>query len=333
VEWRQGPAALERIVRGTAAPLIAPLLATYAMHVAGKRDGARTIRIIQEFVDAHGGSARASADLMDQDVIARWLGALQVARSSARVGESISPATYNRRRAAIATFCTWLMARKPPVLAEHPVRYGRVLRRDEPKGRLPAPFAADDYAKYLAAAGAFREDAGLALQVMLLTDADRGEVLALEGRDIRWGEGGDPTRIRFKRHKTNTPERYVPITDDLGSALDAWVGLMGVGPGRLVFSHLSAPSVRWAHEEHAAPAIGRVGRLTVKDLRHVAAIRWAQAGVPIHRISKWLGHATIEQTMVYIEFVPSGSEERDLLSKLAGTWDGVAVLKSKRRVG
>lgn len=327
--WRQGPKALEAMVRGSTAPLLAPLLATYAMHVAKKVDGERTVRVLQAFIDAHGGDRLATTDALTPDVLIAWLDGLKVTRASTRIGEAVSPGTYNRRRAALATFSTWLVARG--VLAEHPVRYRRVEKRREPTGRLPAPFAADDYAKYLAAARGVRADAGLALQVMLLTAADRGEVLALEGRDIRWGGASTPTRLRFARHKTNTPERFVPITDELSAALDGWVKEMGVGPGRRVFAHLTAHAIRYAHTKAVVP-IGRAGRLTTKDLRHVAAIRWVQAGIPIHRVSKWLGHSTLAQTMIYVEYAPSGAEERELLKKLGGTWDGVVVLGS-RKVG
>lgn len=148
----------------------------------------------------------------------------------------------------------------------------------------------------------------------------------MEGRDIRWGNADTPTRLRFARHKTNAPERFVPITDELSATLEAWVGKMGVGPGRRVFAHLTAAVIRYAHEERAAPAVGRDGRLPVKDLRHVAPMRWLEAGCPLQTVQKWLGHATILQTMRYIESVPKCAEEKALLKKLAGTWDGVVVL-------
>ena len=59
--------------------------------------------------------------------------------------------------------------------------------------------------------------------------------------------------------QTNTPERFVPITDELSATLEAWVGKMGVGPGRRVFAHLTEAVIRYAHEERAAPAVGRKG--------------------------------------------------------------------------
>ena len=36
------------------------------------------------------------------------------------------------------------------------------------------------------------------------------------------------------------------------------------------------------------------------DLRREAGSRWLDAGVPLHRIQKWLGHANISQTSTYL---------------------------------
>jgi integrase len=36
------------------------------------------------------------------------------------------------------------------------------------------------------------------------------------------------------------------------------------------------------------------------DLRREAGSRWLDAGVPLHRIQQWLGHANISQTSTYL---------------------------------
>ena len=47
-------------------------------------------------------------------------------------------------------------------------------------------------------------------------------------------------------------------------------------------------------------------------LRHSAARHWLLAGVPINVVSKWLGHANLQTTMVYSELIsdPGGFMER-----------------------
>lgn len=52
--------------------------------------------------------------------------------------------------------------------------------------------------------------------------------------------------------------------------------------------------------------MGRVIR--IKDLRHLAAISWAKADVRIELIKEWLGHATLNQTMIYSRFIPTHGE-------------------------
>jgi integrase len=95
---------------------------------------------------------------------------------------------------------------------------------------------------------------------------------------------------------------------------------------------LSEKDWRPAHEA-AAAAIGRPS-LRVKDLRHIAAIAWAKAGVRIDRISQLLGHASLSQTMIYVNFQPDTTEEADIargsLRELAGP-SGVTSIAERRR--
>ncbi|MDN6684028.1 MAG: site-specific integrase, partial [Bifidobacterium crudilactis] len=45
------------------------------------------------------------------------------------------------------------------------------------------------------------------------------------------------------------------------------------------------------------------GGHTIHDFRHSAAVNWIQAGVPITTIKAWLGHANIQTTMRYLEYL------------------------------
>lgn len=45
------------------------------------------------------------------------------------------------------------------------------------------------------------------------------------------------------------------------------------------------------------------GGHTIHDFRHSAAVSWIQAGVPITTIKAWLGHANIQTTMRYLEYL------------------------------
>lgn len=81
--------------------------------------------------------------------------------------------------------------------------------------------------------------------------------------------------------------------------------------GKLWNVHRST-ALRWV-KKHAND-IGLDGeKATCKGLRHAFAIDNASQSVPLSTISKWLGHAKLENTKIYLNFV--GSEERALAQR------------------
>ena len=46
-------------------------------------------------------------------------------------------------------------------------------------------------------------------------------------------------------------------------------------------------------------------------LRHSAARHWLASGVPINHVSRWLGHASIQTTLIYLEILPDPSGYMD----------------------
>jgi integrase len=80
----------------------------------------------------------------------------------------------------------------------------------------------------------------------------------------------------------------------------------------------------WRAHRPARAAIGRPG-LTIKDLRHVAAIAWNRAGVNMVRIKDYLGHATLSQTARYAHYAPDQAEEADLARRIARQLRGTAA--------
>ena len=60
-------------------------------------------------------------------------------------------------------------------------------------------------------------------------------------------------------------------------------------------------SVRRAEELGAIPPGKRVGTHT---LRHSYARHLLMNGIPINYLSRWLGHSSIQTTLVYLELVP-----------------------------
>jgi site-specific recombinase XerD len=59
----------------------------------------------------------------------------------------------------------------------------------------------------------------------------------------------------------------------------------------------------------AARAAGVTKRVTCRILRHSFATHLAAAGVPLHQLQSYLGHAHIETTMVYTHLTPINHQQ------------------------
>ena len=80
-----------------------------------------------------------------------------------------------------------------------------------------------------------------------------------------------------------------------------------VAEGRLIEAHRST-AWRWVQaavkraERLGAIASGR--RVGTHTLRHSYARHLLMHGVPINYLSRWLGHSSIQTTLIYLELVP-----------------------------
>ena len=130
------------------------------------------------------------------------------------------------------------------------------------------------------------------------------EALALEKRDL-FLDSDRPT-VRVRRGKGNKT-RVVPMHPELQIALIAATSYGAIGQGRLVdVSRTTA--WRWvqaaaelATERGQLPPGRRVGTHT---LRHSYARHLLLNGIPLNYLSRWLGHADIKTTLIYLELVP-----------------------------
>lgn len=129
------------------------------------------------------------------------------------------------------------------------------------------------------------------------------EALALEAADLSL-EGDLPT-LRIRQGKGGR-SRLVPVHPELGAAVRTAIAYSGQ-KGRLVETSRST-AWRWVKEALARavelgtiPAGRHVGTHT---LRHSAARHWLASGVPINIVSRWLGHASLQTTLIYLEILP-----------------------------
>ena len=138
-----------------------------------------------------------------------------------------------------------------------------------------------------------------------------------EGLSLKWPQV-DLRNCVVVLHRTKSgKERTVPLT---GEAIAAIRSMPRNPRTEYVFYH-PVSLTRW-HEAktpwiRARKAAG-VPWLRIHDLRHAYAIKLAEAGVPMHFISKVLGHASVDFTeKIYAKFSPE-SATRAVLAVLEG---------------
>ena len=138
------------------------------------------------------------------------------------------------------------------------------------------------------------------------------EALALEAIDLNLD--GDNPILRVREGK-GSRSRVVPMHPELAAGIRNFLTFGNVRRG-LIFDTSRSTAWRWlktalarAEELNQIPA-GR--KVATHTLRHSAARHWLASGVPINVVSRWLGHASLQTTLIYLEILPdpSGYMER-----------------------
>ena len=130
------------------------------------------------------------------------------------------------------------------------------------------------------------------------------EALALETRDLRLNT--DRPTLSVRKGK-GSRTRTVPVHPELQSALIAATSYGAVASGPLIgVSRTTA--WRWVQQaaKRAADAgqIDHGRRVGTHTLRHSYARHLLLNGIPLNYLSRWLGHASIQTTLIYLELVP-----------------------------
>lgn len=105
--------------------------------------------------------------------------------------------------------------------------------------------------------------------------------------------------------------RALPIPDELLHALEQQTE--GCAPHERLWNFCRTTG--WKIIKHCMADAGLDGiKATPKGLRHGYAIACVLAGVPLPMLQRWLGHANLSTTSIYLDFV--GEDERKLAEKV-----------------
>ena len=178
-------------------------------------------------------------------------------------------------------------------------------RRDsEPRPKpLPEYLEAHEVAALIRAAPNSR--AALLFLVQWRAGLRVSEALALEVRDLSL-DSGLPT-IHVRRGKGAKP-RIVPVHPELHSALASSIQFGNVVQGDRLIKASRSTADRWIRgaksKAEEAGAIPHGRRISSHTLRHSYARHLLVNGIPINFLSRWLGHSSIQTTLIYLELVP-----------------------------
>jgi integrase len=154
----------------------------------------------------------------------------------------------------------------------------------------------------------------LFVMVMLWTGARVSEALALTASSFQVESGFVSIRT-LKRRRLAV--REVPLPSWLIQGLDQHFGLLRrqlsaeLGEARLwPFTRWTA----WRLIKQVMLMAGITGqRACPRGLRHGFVVGGAQAGVPVTLLQRWLGHARLSTTAIYLQ--AAGPEEREIAAR------------------
>lgn len=269
-----------------------------------------TFSLLLRFAQDRLGRAPSQLYLEDLDapLIASFLQHLEAHRKN-------SVRTRNARLAAIHSFFNYIAVRVPQqadhvkrVLDLPQKRFERRLVDFLSRPELEAVLSAPDRQTRIG-----RRDHTLLL-VAIQTGLRASELVNLRIEQILPGKHAH-IRCLGKGRK----ERCVPLTRQAIDCLQAWLKESRNTPQDLVFASsqngvLSLDALEKIVTRHAVTAALacpslREKRVTPHVLRHTAAMQLRQAGVDLSVIALWLGHESVETTLIYLHADLASREE------------------------
>ena len=193
---------------------------------------------------------------------------------------------------------TQTVARRRRPRGVHPKRTDR----EVPTQKLPEYLGADKVGAIVRAADDPR--ARLLMLEQWRAGLRVSEALALEVSNLSLDANSPTLKVRSGKGRR---ARVVPAHPELAAAFRMALSYGNVSEGRLIDVH-KVTAWRWVQtavrraEELGAISPGR--RVGPHTLRHSCPRHLLMHGIPINYLSRWLGHSSIQTTLIYLELVP-----------------------------
>lgn len=140
------------------------------------------------------------------------------------------------------------------------------------------------------------------------------EALALTAADFRMG-GEHPTLVVYRGKGGRS--RTVPVHAELRAAINSALAFGSITNGPIIpVTRQSA--WRWVKQGvQRAVELGQLApgrKVGTHTLRHSFARHALSSGVPINIVSRWLGHASIQTTLIYLQVLPDPMGDIDRMA-------------------
>ena len=240
----------------------------------------------------------------------------------ARGKAGAAPATVNRDLCALMALLTWCTEERGLAVLRPKIR-----REREPAGR-ERWLSADEIRQLEAASPRTWWPLFASL---VYTGMRVGEAQGLLGGDVRLAERRITIGEGARSLKTASSARDVPIPEPLAVVLGEHLARCPAGPADPIFPGVLGDYRTARRVFTRACELAKLHGVTLHDLRHTFGVHCAQAGVPIVRLQKLLGHATPHMTLRYMTHAPESYFAEDaarVAASLSGAKDAEAEARA-----
>jgi integrase/recombinase XerD len=167
--------------------------------------------------------------------------------------------------------------------------------------------------RFMAAAAACgRPDLRTLCLMLIYTGCRISEALALTAASIQNEAGFIAIRTLKKRGAVLV--REVPVPANLLTALADVHGLADADPSTRLWPLCRSQGWVLVKSVMRAANISDGPHATPKGIRHGFGLHAIRCGVPLNLVQRWLGHARMETTAIYLQAI--GNEEREIAAQM-----------------
>lgn len=147
--------------------------------------------------------------------------------------------------------------------------------------------------------------------VLIYTGLRMGEAQGARWADIRLTDQLIAIHEGFRRRKTRSSDRDVPIPEPLAEVMAVHPVRVPNGPTDLVFPGELGDYGGARRAWRRICVVGGLAKCRIHDLRHTFGVHAARSGVPLVRLQRLMGHSTPTMTLRYMRQAPDGDFASD----------------------